>query len=102
MIRVTIILKVSEEPEKPLHGSSSFKKGATQPDFKELPPSMRRKYRLFTDEAEEILDSAQAQWVEIEAPEEEEFDEFEGLNLQRKCCLPMCLWLSKTEISICC
>ncbi|XP_055347426.1 uncharacterized protein LOC129594680 [Paramacrobiotus metropolitanus] len=49
----------------------------------DLPPSMRKKYRIFTDQSEEIIDSNQALWVEIEAPEEPEVDQFVGLNMER-------------------
>ncbi|OQV19932.1 putative Mitochondrial assembly of ribosomal large subunit protein 1 [Hypsibius exemplaris] len=54
-----------------------------QPDTKIIAPSMRNKFRLFQDETEEVLDSAQAQWITIKAPEEESVDEFEGLSLER-------------------
>ncbi|GAU96500.1 hypothetical protein RvY_07935 [Ramazzottius varieornatus] len=55
-----------------------------QQNIRNIPPSLRNRYRLFEDEAEEVRDSNQAQWIEIEAPEEEDTtNEFEGLSLTR-------------------
>ena len=78
--------RIAKSDRWKLKAESSAAPLELQQNIRNIPPSMRKRYRLFEDEAEEVLDSAQAQWIEIEAPEEEDTsNEFEGLNLKRKC-----------------